>query len=49
MVVADDTEREYGNPAKAAELCSKWEKNGWVPISMKNDWLTIYGDGVTKE
>jgi hypothetical protein len=25
------------------------EDFGWVPISMKNDWTTIYGDGVTKK
>ena len=23
------------------------QKNGYVPVSMANDWLTIYGDGVT--
>ena len=22
------------------------ETYGWVPVSMKNDWTTIYGDGV---
>ena len=21
----------------------------WVPISVKNDWITIYGDGVTRK
>ena len=23
------------------------QKNGYVPVSMANDWKTIYGDGVT--
>ena len=27
-----------------AALCEEFD---WVPISMKNDWTTIYGDGVT--
>ena len=27
-------------------LCEEFD---WVPISMKNDWKTIYGDGVTKK
>ena len=48
MVVADDTEREYGNPEKSEQLRAKWEKNGWVSISMKDDWKTIYADGVSK-
>ena len=26
------------------ELCEEFD---WVSISMKNDWTTIYGDGVT--
>lgn len=28
------------------DLCAEFD---WVPISMKNDWTTIYGDGVTKK
>ena len=27
-------------------LCDEF---GWVPVSMKNDWTTIYGDGVNKK
>ena len=23
------------------------EENGWTAVSMKDDWTTIYGDGVT--
>ena len=23
-------------------------ENGWIPISMKNDWKTIYGAEVSK-
>ena len=48
MVVADDTERDYGNAEKAAKLAQTWTDNGWVVISEKNDWLTIYGYDVVK-
>ena len=33
---------------KAAEYYEIAEKEGWTTFSMKNDWKTIYGDGVTK-
>ena len=48
FVVCDDTEREYGSDEKAAEYYEIAEKEGWTTFSMKNDWKTIYGDGVTK-
>ena len=46
MLCCDDTERENGNVKKADKMFSLCEEFGWVPISMKNDWKTIYGDGV---
>ena len=49
MVCCDDTERERGNPTKAEEMKQNCEKNGWIPISMKNDWITIYGENVKKK
>ena len=48
MVLCDDLDREYGNLDKAksdAESCNKY---GWIPVSMKNDWKTIYGENVKK-
>ena len=48
LVVADDTEREYGNAEKAAEMNSTAADSGWTAISMRDDWATIYGDGVEK-
>ena len=48
FVVCDDTEREYGSDEKAADFYEKVEKEGWTPFSMKNDWKTIYGEGVQK-
>ena len=47
MLCCDDTERENGNVEKADKMYSLCEEFGWIPVSMKNDWTTIYGDGVT--
>ena len=44
MLLCDDTVREYGNEAKAEKMRELCERNGWIPVSMKNDWKTIYGD-----
>lgn len=49
MLCCDDTERENGNVEKAEKMVSLCEEFDWVPISMKNGWTTIYGDGVTKK
>ena len=48
FVVCDDTEREYGSDEKAASFYETVEAEGWVAISMANDWKAIYGDGVVK-
>ena len=48
MLLCDDLEREYGNAKKAGKMLQDCRKNGWVPVSMRDDWKTIYGDGVTK-
>ena len=49
MLMCDDLDREYGNLDKAATVlndgCNKY---GWIPVSMKNDWKTIYGEDVKK-
>ena len=48
MLCCDDTVRENGNPEKADEMYALCVENGWIPISMRDDWTTIYGDGVTR-
>ena len=48
MLCCDDTERENGNVEKADKMRKTCEENGYTAVSMKNDWTTIYGDGVTK-
>ena len=47
MLCCDDTERENGNVEKADKMRKTCEENGYTAISMKDDWTTIYGDGVT--
>jgi hypothetical protein len=49
MLCCDDTERENGNQEKADKMYDMCKEFDWVPVSMKNDWSTIYGDGVTKK
>ena len=45
-LLCDDTVRELGNTAKADKCRQTCEANGWVPVSMANDWDTIYGPDV---
>ena len=48
FVICDDLEREFGNENKAKKSIKLAEDNGWIPISMKNDFKTIYGDNVRR-
>ena len=48
MLIADDSERDHADPAKAAQKKELWTKANYNVISMKNDFKTIYGDGVQK-
>ena len=49
MVCCDDTERERGNIQKANEMKNNCNNFGWIPISMKDDWKTIYEENVKKK
>ena len=49
MLCCDDTVRENGSESKAQKMYDLCEEFDWVPVSMKNDWTTIYGEGVTKK
>ena len=46
MLCCDDLDRENGNTKKADSMYEKCADMGWIPVSMKNDWTTIYGDSV---
>lgn len=48
MLCCDDTVRENGSTSKADKMFSLCEEFDWIPVSMKNDWKTIYGEGVTR-
>ena len=43
-----DSVRENGKPASAEKMLIKCNEEGWIPVSMKNDWKTIYAEGVQK-
>ena len=46
MIIADDTEREWG-PQDWAEKSAEYKEKGYIPVSMKNDFAKIYPDGIT--
>ena len=47
MVVADDDVREWGKQ-DWAEKSAAYTEQGYVPVSMKNDFLMIYPESVTR-
>ena len=48
FVICDDLERELGNEKKANGCKKLAGDNGWISISMKDDFKTIYGDNVKR-
>jgi phosphoserine phosphatase len=48
MLIADDDVRDHANLNETAKRKAAWEDAKYNIISMKNDFKTIYGDGVTK-
>ncbi|MBR1829009.1 MAG: haloacid dehalogenase-like hydrolase [Atopobiaceae bacterium] len=46
QLCCDDLARENGNEEKAAKMAEQCQENGYVAVSMKNDWTTIYPEGV---
>lgn len=48
FVICDDLEREFGNLDKAKKCIKLADDNGWIKISMKNDFKTIYGENVNR-
>ncbi len=47
-VVPDDDARDYAFPDKVKQLTEKCEQNSWYPISMKNDFKTMYSKAAKK-
>ena len=48
MLLADDTERDYGNAEKAAAFAEGCRALGFETVSMRDEFKTIYGRGVKK-
>jgi hypothetical protein len=48
MLIADDDARDHANREKALKLGQQWREAGYHVISMRDDFKTIYGDGVVK-
>ncbi len=48
MLIADDEARDHANREKALKLGDQWREAGYHVISMKDDFVTIYGTGVEK-
>ena len=49
FVICDDLERELGNIDKANKCIKLADDNGWIKISMRDDFKTIYGDEVKRD
>ena len=47
MVVADDDVREWGTQ-NWEEKSEQYKEQGYIPISMKNDFEEIYPESVTR-
>ncbi len=47
MLVADDDRRDHADLTETAKRLAQWQERGYTVISMKDDFKTIYGDGVT--
>ena len=48
FLLCDDLEREIGNLNKAAKCKELADTYGWIPVSMRDDFATIYGEDVTR-
>ncbi|MBR7016533.1 MAG: hypothetical protein IKI12_08835, partial [Lachnospiraceae bacterium] len=48
MLLCDDTERDYGSLETAEKFKGQCDEMGIETVSMKNDFATIYGEGVVK-
>lgn len=48
MLIADDNKRDHADLVETEKRRLQWVENNYNIISMKNDFKTIYGDGVEK-
>lgn len=48
MLLSDDDVRDYGDPKEAEKFKEKCEARGFETISIRDEFETIYGEGVVK-
>ena len=48
VLLCDDLERDFGNSKKAAATKAAAQENGWISVSMRDDFKTIYGENVIR-
>ena len=48
MLIADDEARDHAKREKGLQMGEKWRQAGYHVISMRDDFRTIYGNGVVK-
>ena len=48
MLLCDDTERDYGDTEIAESFATQCEAAGYHTVSMRDDFLTVYGGQVHK-
>ncbi len=48
MLIADDPDRDHANREKGLKMGEQWREAGYHVISMRDDFKTIYGNGVKK-
>jgi hypothetical protein len=44
LVLHDDPEREFDYTTGAERALEEAEAQGWTVVSIKNDWVTVFGD-----
>ncbi len=49
MLLCDDTERDYGDADEAASFAESCEEFGFGTVSMRDEFETIYEDGITMD
>ncbi len=49
MLLCDDTERDYGDPEAAAAFKAKCDERGFNTISEKDEFATLYPEGVSMQ
>jgi len=44
LVLHDDAEREFDYVAGAEKALAEAKAKGWIVVSVRDDWATVFGD-----